>query len=247
MKNEALAVGHVASGGVSSPIDGVVTRWRVRVDNQLADQTAALRVIRGDVGSGRSGTEQIPIAAGTYAFSTMLPIKTGDALGLDASKDLRLQSSVTLPGDSYAIWRPPLAEGGAGTAPTSSSQTGFTNDFNADIEPDADNDRFGDETQDLCPIQADGQGGACDFAAPTSEIRNGPKKKTKSQNATFKFTSDDPNATFQCRLEKKPFAACTSPKKYKKLKVRKHRFRVQATDSKGNVGPIDSFRWRVVD
>ena len=116
----------------------------------------------------------------------------------------------------------------------------------ASVEPDADGDEYGDQTQDRCPAQADTQGD-CDTTAPTPDITKGPKKKTESQKARFRFASDDPSAAFQCRLDKKPFTACTSPKKYRKLKDRKHTFRVQATDSHGNVGPIDSFRWRVVD
>jgi hypothetical protein len=114
------------------------------------------------------------------------------------------------------------------------------------IEPDADRDGYGDETQDRCTTDATTHG-TCDLTGPTPKISKGPKKETESRKATFRFTSDDPGATFRCRLDRKSFTDCTSPERYRKLKAGKHRFRVQATDSKGNVGPIDSLRWRVVD
>jgi hypothetical protein len=49
----------------------------------------------------------------------------------------------------------------------------------------------------------------------------------------------------QCRLDKKDFAPCTSPVKLKKLKPRKHTFRIRALDQGGNPGPEAKARWRV--
>ncbi len=65
--------------------------------------------------------------------------------------------------------------------------------------------------------------------------------------ATFKFSSDDPAATFRCKLDKKAVKPCSSPRKYRKLKVRKHKFTLTATDGAGNVSAPSVFRWRVVD
>jgi hypothetical protein len=73
-----------------------------------------------------------------------------------------------------------------------------------------------------------------------------PKSKISSTKATFTFSSNDPAATFACKLDKqKQFTACTSPKKLKKLKKGKHTFQVQAIDATGTVDPTaakDSFR-----
>ena len=60
------------------------------------------------------------------------------------------------------------------------------------------------------------------------------KPKLKGSRVTFKFASDEAGSTFECRLDKKPFKACTSPKTYRKLKDGKHKFFVLATDPAGN-------------
>lgn len=70
-----------------------------------------------------------------------------------------------------------------------------------------------------------------------------PKKKLKSNKATIKFSSEDPGLTFECKLDKKAFKACTSPHKLKKLKKGKHTFRVRITGSDAKA----TTRFRVVD
>ena len=59
----------------------------------------------------------------------------------------------------------------------------------ADIEPDADHDGFGDETQDQCPTQATTQG-PCDTAAPAVSglrVSGGKIFYTLSEGATVSF------------------------------------------------------------
>lgn len=81
---------------------------------------------------------------------------------------------------------------------------------------------------------------------PETKIDKGPKKKSKKRKAKFKFSSDDPSATFECRLDKQDFELCTSPEKYKKLKRRKHTFRVRAIDAAGNVDASpEALKWKV--
>jgi hypothetical protein len=58
----------------------------------------------------------------------------------------------------------------------------------------------------------------------------------------FKFTSSEANSTFLCKLDRKPFKKCRSPKKYKKLKPGKHVFKVKAKDAAGNVDPTPAKR-----
>ena len=53
----------------------------------------------------------------------------------------------------------------------------------------------------------------------------------------IKFSSPDAQATFQCAVDKKPFAACRSPFKTPKLKPGKHRVQIRATDQVGNADP----------
>jgi hypothetical protein len=90
------------------------------------------------------------------------------------------------------------------------------------------------------------RGFTTDTTAPNAIIDKGPKKKTRKRKAKFRFSSDDPTATFECKLDKEDFEPCTSPKKYKKLKRKKHTFQVRATDAAGNVDQTpDSLKWKV--
>ena len=49
----------------------------------------------------------------------------------------------------------------------------------------------------------------------------------------FSFAADEPGARFRCRLDRKPFAACRSPRSYK-VGLGRHTFRVFAIDRSGN-------------
>lgn len=72
-------------------------------------------------------------------------------------------------------------------------------------------------------------------------IRHGKRK------ATFRFKSSKAGSTFRCRLDRKPFRSCKSPKVYRGLKRGRHRFRVVAIDSAGTADPtpaVKKFRIR---
>jgi hypothetical protein len=77
-----------------------------------------------------------------------------------------------------------------------------------------------------------------DLIGPDTPTLSSVIKKPKGK-ATFTFSSTDnitspANLDFECRIDKKPFSACTSPKAYKKLKRGKHTFHVRAIDEAGN-------------
>jgi hypothetical protein len=59
--------------------------------------------------------------------------------------------------------------------------------------------------------------------------------KGKRRRATFRFASTEQGSTFLCRLDKKPFKTCASPKTYRGLKPGKHTFQVEAVDPTGNL------------
>ncbi|HEY5816621.1 MAG TPA: hypothetical protein VIS95_09845 [Solirubrobacterales bacterium] len=70
-----------------------------------------------------------------------------------------------------------------------------------------------------------------DKTAPQTTIL---KKKIKGRTAKFRFVSSEAGSTFECKLDKKKFKPCRSPKKYKRLKPGKHVFQVRAVDAAGN-------------
>jgi hypothetical protein len=75
---------------------------------------------------------------------------------------------------------------------------------------------------------------AADTTPPRTLLRRAQINQEK-RKATFRFASGERGSTFLCKLDKKKFKPCTSPKTYKKLKPGKHVFRVKARDRAGNV------------
>jgi hypothetical protein len=84
-----------------------------------------------------------------------------------------------------------------------------------------------------------------DLIAPITTLGARPIDPTSLRTAIFGFHADDPFATFRCKLDSKPYAACTSPVQYRHLKRGKHTFKVRATDPSGNKGAAVSYDWRV--
>jgi 6-phosphogluconolactonase (cycloisomerase 2 family) len=81
---------------------------------------------------------------------------------------------------------------------------------------------------------------------PNTRLTKKPKKKTTKRKAKFKFKSNEPGSSFECKLDRKRFKPCDSPFK-KRVKVKKHKFKVRAIDSAGNVDPTPAKRkWKVV-
>jgi hypothetical protein len=83
-----------------------------------------------------------------------------------------------------------------------------------------------------------GGGGATpDNDPPETTITRGPPDETSRERAKFRFTSDEAASTFECRLDRGAYAACTSPRRYRNLDDGRHRFRVRAIDAAGNADP----------
>lgn len=80
---------------------------------------------------------------------------------------------------------------------------------------------------------------------PVATITTDPPQKTAKSKMKFKFVSDLPASTFECKLDKAPWRRCTSPKTVRGLAPGKHVFRVRAVDAAGNPGPADRAIWRV--
>jgi subtilisin len=74
-----------------------------------------------------------------------------------------------------------------------------------------------------------------DATAPSTTLTSGPGAVTKNTTPTFEFTSDDPGASFQCRVDEAAWAACTSPHRTAQLALGSHTFEVRARDAAGNL------------
>ena len=87
-----------------------------------------------------------------------------------------------------------------------------------------------------------------DLTAPVATITVAPPALVKSADATFEFTADDAEATFECRVDstqENAWADCESPRDLTGLTDGDHVFEVRATDEAGNTGPVDTHEWTV--
>ena len=204
----------------AAPTSGVITSWSHQAGPspfQLKFKVA--RPLGGTTFTvlGESMLKSpVPNTLNTYT-GVRIPVQVGDVIGFYGATGGSCgatassgYSSVYLTGDQ---------------APGSSIP--YTNDpavrFNiaASLEADADNDGFGDETQDQCPTEATTQG-PC--PVPETSITKGPKAKTKSKTAIFEFNSPTAGSTFECQLDDGPFQACSSPHQ---VRVRRGKARVR--------------------
>jgi hypothetical protein len=96
--------------------------------------------------------------------------------------------------------------------------------------------------------QAQGPGGSgAKRGAPQTTLRRKPAKTTSDRTPTFRFGSDEPGSTFQCRVDAKAFRACRSPFTTKRLKLGRHTVKVRARDESGKLDPSPaSYGFKVV-
>jgi Ca2+-binding RTX toxin-like protein len=88
-----------------------------------------------------------------------------------------------------------------------------------------------------------------DRIAPRTRLGSHPPATVLSARAwrtvSFRFTANEPGARFRCKLDARPYRACTSPRAYR-VKAGRHAFRVVAIDRAGNADPTPAlFRFSV--
>jgi hypothetical protein len=142
---------------VSSPIDGVVVRWRLRGQAGIGEPVDfKLRVLRPNAagtsytGINSSTTRTVSdTTLTTHVFPAQQAIAAGDLIGLDVGSGAGNFVAETNPmaGVSLAVWGPPPI-GDDETLPTSPFEPADEILVNADLEPDCDSDGLGDEMQD---------------------------------------------------------------------------------------------------
>jgi hypothetical protein len=83
--------------------------------------------------------------------------------------------------------------------------------------------------------------------APRTTLRGKPAKRTRDRTPTFRFSSNESGARYQCKLDAKPFRGCRSPFTAKQLAFGPHTFKVRAVDSGGKADPSPAaYRFKVV-
>jgi hypothetical protein len=125
------------SATVVSPVDGVITKWRIRASYGPGGKDGfALRVLRFNGGSSFTGAgtsapeKPLSLSAEVETFPTHLPISAGEYIGIDLPSQgyVRYQAAQ----GTVARFEPPLGDGITGT---SLPETSYELDFNADVLP----------------------------------------------------------------------------------------------------------------
>jgi hypothetical protein len=143
---------------LEAPASGVVVLWRMRAPTTGGDvRLRIVRVVKGDLVTtytGRASAAAVVPSTNVdkvLSFPVQLPVKAGDRIGLDKPASMTGLFKGTGDGQNFfrrsSVFRPPLADN---ESRVQSSQRAGQLIVNADIEPDAEGDGFGDETQDSC-------------------------------------------------------------------------------------------------
>jgi hypothetical protein len=225
----------VPGGQLTAPTNGVIVRWRVRRAGGYPP-TVALRVIRpaagGFTGLSASAPRQL-FDSGTIVTNTALPVLAGDRIGLNVADHVGDAEIVTARiGFQYVGWHPNFL---AGTLTPTFGKDSFEPLFNADLEPDADCDGRGDETQDTA------QGAPCLTVTLDRRPRKRIKTRRKRAKVVFAFQANQPLAiqqppTFECNLDGGgAFRPCVSPATYR-VGRGDHRFEVRPKAGNGLLG-----------
>jgi len=182
-----------------APVSGVITKFRIRavgeggphnvtfrlgsLSNIAADRSSALAT-----SAGTGPTATVPADNGVdfpiTEVAGRLPVQPGQHLAID-EQDVKAIYASSGDKDTYQF-NSPLVDG---QGPRGSDAVTEELLVQAVIEPDADHDGFGDETQDACPTQATTQG-ACDTAAPAVSglrVSGGKILYSLSEGATVAF------------------------------------------------------------
>jgi hypothetical protein len=199
----AAAAADRAPGGLFTLSAGVITKWHLSIGYipgptvSVAPQVfsfagfPALRYTAVHTGIDRP----IPDGGGDLTFDDRMPIGVAQFFGIRvtinglAGSSPYLIAPTTAAGNTayHVVESPALADGGAASGQVGPLLTYDSQKFiaSADIEPDADGDGYGDETQDGCAIDPSVSGACPVFTAPTI----GNFKNTKA--SAFTFSSSD--------------------------------------------------------
>jgi len=141
------------------PSAGVITSWTfnvVPIPSGVYNQT--LKVFRPTGAPNQFqavGESPGTLNSGLTTFAARIPVKAGDHLGLSGvieGEVIVIYCITGNPGDRVAVFPGNVTNGT--TATSVGEEEGLQIPVTANVEPDADNDGFGDETQDQCPQNA---------------------------------------------------------------------------------------------
>jgi hypothetical protein len=189
---------------MTAPSAGVITSWSVNVGSALAPASIPMKfkVLRPDPTSktvqvvGESGGTAV---AGVNTFNVRIPVRAGDRIGTASDGTSLLACEEWAPGDVLGVAQADPIPGSTVPYLESSEIKGQIPVF-ATVEPDADGDGYGDETQDQCPTDASTQGPCPTKAAPTPPPATTPITLSASAAAKMSFLTVSLTTTAQASV-----------------------------------------------
>lgn len=210
LQTYASGPGVAVGSGLRAPTNGVITSWTTAVGSASGAKIAVTpQILRPVSGPGifdlhyvadRHGiTHDLGTTGGGGPFADRLPVAAGDSIAV------RIDLTEGAPGDApYAHGTVPLGSSGNIIQHFPAAEDGSSIDasgiiavsdevfrVNATLEPDVDNDGYGDESQDGCPQRADTHG-----ACPAVKLSGGGY-----EDGSIKFTADSPG-TYKLKIER---------------------------------------------
>jgi hypothetical protein len=185
---EWLQTGRASGPSYATPSDGVLTVWSFQADD-LVQTVMTLRVFRPtgtahqyQVIADGSELKTIPASSGLHNFLTRIPVNAGDFIGIRSTSG-ECGVSTLNPADTFDFnTGTATAVGALGNYVPNLPSNGWIIDISATLEPDADKDGYGDESQDQCLGQA-GTSNGCPVpppaAAPSPPSQPAPVAKKK--------------------------------------------------------------------
>lgn len=164
---------------------GVITRWSHTVSSDTpAGATMRLKVFRKTGANayltiGQSDVETLN-SAGLRTFATRIGVQAGDLLGLRTGGTEGTDCYRTGQSGDVAVEQtmPGLPDPPVGTTFNSSVANAFVLDVAAVVEPDADSDGYGDETQDQC-VGSAGAANGCPSTVTIDKLKQKGDTKLK--------------------------------------------------------------------
>ena len=198
----SLAPEHTAPGGLTSRINGVITRWRIKFATPGGDLTSVkvqLQPYPGTAGEAEQPFVSLPLAnPGTLTVNSRVPISVGESLGVNTllagGPEGGGLSFIGSGSGSINYFDGKIV---GGKEPSEIESTPGELLVNADIEPDADHDGYGDETQDLCPTDPTTQGPCPDRVSPKTRVSGaGVQDLIKQRTVKLRLTSTESGTGF---------------------------------------------------
>jgi hypothetical protein len=164
---------------VAAPFDGVLVRWAIVTSSST--QTWRLRTVREVVpgmfiATGGGSAESVAPGA-ERSFATRLSIRAGDLIAVDGPPSAAAGLASLTGGGTNVRFIPPLLEGDPARSPNGGGG-GFMGMVSAQLEPDADHDVFGDETQDKC-VGTAGTANGCPSTVSIDKLKQKGDTKVK--------------------------------------------------------------------